>query len=127
MTTKVITDKDGKAKLQVGLNKDVTIGNNEEPGTITVKGKNGEDGISINGKDGTIGLKGEDGKDGIALMVKTVLSASTVKMVLTVKSLLRKVKQVLMVTMVKTVKLRPVSFTKNQMVIRKKWQHLTMA
>ena len=67
VTTKVITDKDGKAKLQVGLNKDVTIGNNEEPGTITVKGKNGEDGISINGKDGTIGLKGEDGKDGIAL------------------------------------------------------------
>ena len=67
VTTKVITDKDGKAKLQVGLNKDVTIGNNEEPGTITVKGENGKDGISINGKDGTIGLKGEDGKDGIAL------------------------------------------------------------
>ena len=67
VTTKVITEKDGKAKLQVGLNKDVTIGNNEEPGTITVKGENGKDGISINGKDGTIGLKGEDGKDGIAL------------------------------------------------------------
>ena len=66
VTTKVI-EEGGKAKLQVGLNKDVTIGNNEEPGTITVKGKNGEDGISINGKDGTIGLKGEDGKDGIAL------------------------------------------------------------
>ena len=67
VTTKVITDKDGKAKLQVGLNKDVTIGNKEEPGTITVKGENGKDGISINGKDGSIGLKGEDGKDGIAL------------------------------------------------------------
>ena len=67
VTTKVITDKDGKAKLQVGLNKDVTIGNDKEPGTITVKGENGKDGISINGKDGTIGLKGEDGKDGIAL------------------------------------------------------------
>ena len=67
VTTKVITDKDGKAKLQVGLNKDVTIGNENEPGTITVKGENGKDGISINGKDGTIGLKGEDGKDGIAL------------------------------------------------------------
>ena len=67
VTTKVITDKDGKAKLQVGLNKDVTIGNDKDPGTITVKGENGKDGISINGKDGTIGLKGEDGKDGIAL------------------------------------------------------------
>ena len=66
VTTKVI-EEDGKAKLQVGLNKDVTIGNDEEPGTITVKGENGKDGISINGKDGTIGLKGEDGKDGIAL------------------------------------------------------------
>ena len=67
VTTKVITDKDGKTKLQVGLNKDVTIGNENEPGTITVKGENGKDGISINGKDGSIGLKGEDGKDGIAL------------------------------------------------------------
>ena len=67
VTTKVITDKDGKAKLQVELNKDVTIGNDKEPGTITVKGENGKDGISINGKDGSIGLKGEDGKDSIAL------------------------------------------------------------
>ena len=66
VTTKVI-EEGGKAKLQVGLNKDVTIGNKKEPGTITVKGENGKDGISINGKDGTIGLKGEDGKDGIAL------------------------------------------------------------
>ena len=66
VTTKVI-EEDGKAKLQVGLNKDVTIGNDKEPGTITVKGENGKDGISINGKDGSIGLKGEDGKDGIAL------------------------------------------------------------
>jgi len=66
VTTKVIKE-DGKAKLQVGLNKDVTIGNDKDPGTITVKGENGKDGISINGKDGTIGLKGEDGKDGIAL------------------------------------------------------------
>ena len=66
VTTKVI-EEGGKAKLQVGLNKDVTIGNKKEPGTITVKGENGKDGISINGKDGSIGLKGEDGKDGIAL------------------------------------------------------------
>ena len=67
VTTKVITDKDGKAKLQVGLNKDVTIGNDKDPGTITVKGEDGKDGIALNGKDGTIGLKGKDGKDGIAL------------------------------------------------------------
>ena len=64
VTTKVITDKDGKAKLQVGLNKDVTIGNDKEPGTITVKGENGKDGISINGKDGTIGINGKDGSNG---------------------------------------------------------------
>ena len=64
VTTKVITDKDGKAKLQVGLNKDVTIGNENEPGTITVKGENGKDGISINGKDGSIGINGKDGSNG---------------------------------------------------------------
>ena len=46
VTTKVI-EEDGKAKLQVGLNKDVTIGNDKDPGTITVKGENGKDGISI--------------------------------------------------------------------------------
>jgi autotransporter adhesin (fragment) len=69
VTTKVI-EEGGKAKLQVGLNKDVTIGNDNEPGTIAVKGKNGKDGISINGKDGSIGLKGEDGKDGITLSGK---------------------------------------------------------
>ena len=64
VTTKVITDKDGKAKLQVGLNKDVTIGNENEPGTITVKGENGKDGIALNGKDGTIGINGKDGSNG---------------------------------------------------------------
>lgn len=64
VTTKVITDKDGKAKLQVGLNKDVTIGNENEPGTIAVKGENGKDGISINGKDGSIGINGKDGSNG---------------------------------------------------------------
>ena len=64
VTTKVITDKDGKAKLQVGLNKDVTIGNDKEPGTITVKGENGKDGIALNGKDGTIGINGKDGSNG---------------------------------------------------------------
>ena len=63
VTTKVI-EEGGKAKLQVGLNKDVTIGNNKEPGTITVKGENGKDGITLNGKDGTIGINGKDGSNG---------------------------------------------------------------
>ena len=107
VTTKVITDKDGKAKLQVGLNKDVTIGNDKEPGTITVKGENGKDGISINGKDGTIGINGKDGSNG--------------------KITVAQGKAGLMVMMVPMVKPKLVSFTKNQMVIKKKWQHLTMA
>lgn len=64
--TKVVNEN-GKAKLQVGLNKDVTIGNDQESGAITVKGENGQDGVSINGKDSSISLKGADGKDGIAL------------------------------------------------------------
>ncbi|THA18552.1 adhesin, partial [Rodentibacter pneumotropicus] len=64
--TKVVNEN-GKAKLQVGLNKDVTIGNDQESGVITVKGENGQDGVSINGKDSSIGLKGADGKDGISL------------------------------------------------------------
>ena len=63
VTTKVI-EEGGKAKLQVGLNKDVTIGNDKEPGTITVKGENGKDGIALNGKDGTIGINGKDGSNG---------------------------------------------------------------
>ena len=63
VTTKVI-EEDGKAKLQVGLNKDVTIGNDNEPGTITVKGEDGKDGIALNGKDGTIGINGKDGSNG---------------------------------------------------------------
>lgn len=63
VTTKVI-EENGKAKLQVGLNKDVTIGNDNEPGTITVKGEDGKDGIALNGKDGTIGINGKDGSNG---------------------------------------------------------------
>ncbi|WP_208604951.1 YadA family autotransporter adhesin, partial [Rodentibacter genomosp. 2] len=64
--TKVVNEG-GKAKLQVGLNKDVTVGNDQESGVITVKGENGQDGVSINGKDGSVGLKGANGKDGITL------------------------------------------------------------
>ncbi|OOF77271.1 hypothetical protein BKG96_08675 [Rodentibacter caecimuris] len=66
VTTKVVNEN-GKAKLQVGLNKDVTIGNNQESGAITIKGENGQDGVSINGKNGSIGLKDADGKDAITL------------------------------------------------------------
>ncbi|WP_314790693.1 collagen-binding adhesin autotransporter EmaA [Aggregatibacter aphrophilus] len=60
VVTKVVTDN-GKPTLQVGLAKDITIGDNTNPGTITVKGENGKDGVSINGKDGSIGLNGKDG------------------------------------------------------------------
>ncbi|WGE34083.1 YadA-like family protein [Actinobacillus genomosp. 1] len=62
-----IVEKDGQSSLQVGLTENVTVGGQDKPGTITVKGENGKDGVSINGKDGSIGLtgaKGADGKDG---------------------------------------------------------------
>ena len=60
VVTKVVTDN-GKPTLQVGLAKDITVGDNTNPGTITVKGENGKDGVSINGKDSSIGLNGKDG------------------------------------------------------------------
>lgn len=60
ITTRVVTDN-GKPALQVGLAKDVTVGDNTNPGTITVKGENGKNGVSINGKEGSIGLNGKDG------------------------------------------------------------------
>ncbi|MBV7388964.1 YadA-like family protein [Pasteurellaceae bacterium TAE3-ERU1] len=50
------------------LDKDVTVGDKTNPGTITVKGKDGKDGVSIKGEDGSIGLTGptgENGKDGV--------------------------------------------------------------
>ncbi len=51
-------------QIQLGLNKDLTVGDDKEPGTITVKGENGKDGVSLNGKDGSIGLNGKDGTNG---------------------------------------------------------------
>ncbi|AFU19467.1 YadA-like family protein [Actinobacillus suis] len=63
VNAQVVTDGNGKA-LQIGLNSTVTVGNDQEPGVITVKGENGKDGVSINGKDGTIGLNGKDGANG---------------------------------------------------------------
>ena len=60
VVTKVVTDN-GKPTLQVGLAKDITVGDNTNPGTISVKGENGKDGVSINGKEGSIGLNGKDG------------------------------------------------------------------
>ncbi|WGE52066.1 YadA-like family protein [Actinobacillus equuli] len=63
VNAQVVTDGNGKA-LQIGLNSTVTVGNDKEPGVITVKGENGKDGVSINGKDGTIGLNGKDGANG---------------------------------------------------------------
>ncbi|MBE2895192.1 YadA-like family protein, partial [Spirabiliibacterium falconis] len=46
------------------LDKDVTVGDDTNPGTITVKGKDGKDGVSIKGEDGSIGLAGKDGANG---------------------------------------------------------------
>ncbi|WP_427833085.1 YadA-like family protein [Actinobacillus pleuropneumoniae] len=59
-----IVEKDGQSALQVGLTENVTVGGQDKPGTITVKGENGKDGVAINGKDGSIGLTGAPGKDG---------------------------------------------------------------
>ncbi|URL06341.1 YadA-like family protein [Avibacterium sp. 21-595] len=58
----VTTVADNEIKL--ALNKDLTVGDDKEPGTITVKGENGKDGVSLNGKDGSIGLNGKDGASG---------------------------------------------------------------
>ncbi|HDR1022821.1 TPA: YadA-like family protein [Pasteurella multocida] len=60
ITTKVV-DKNGDKALQVGLTNSVTVGDTTQPGTVTVRGENGADSITLNGKDGTIGLKGKDG------------------------------------------------------------------
>ncbi|WP_427833983.1 YadA-like family protein [Actinobacillus pleuropneumoniae] len=67
-TTVVEVEKDGKKEkfLEVGLTNNVTVGNDKEPGTITVKGENGKDGVSISGKDG-IGIKGENGQDAVSI------------------------------------------------------------
>ncbi|URL01699.1 YadA-like family protein [Avibacterium sp. 20-126] len=51
-------------EIKFALNKDLTVGGDKEPGTITVKGENGKDGVSLNGKDGSIGLNGKDGASG---------------------------------------------------------------
>ena len=126
VTTKVI-EEGGKAKLQVGLNKDVTIGNDKEPGTITVKGENGKDGISINGKDGTIGLKGEDGKDGIALNGKDGTIGINGKDGSNGKITVAQGQAGLDGNDGKDGKTKTRIVYENQMVIRKKWQHLTMA
>ncbi|WP_244156668.1 YadA-like family protein [Psychrobacter piechaudii] len=51
-------------KIDFGLGKDLTVGDDNEPGTIIVKGEDGKDGVSINGADGTIALNGKDGANG---------------------------------------------------------------
>ncbi|WGE36495.1 YadA-like family protein [Actinobacillus genomosp. 1] len=61
-----VVEKDGKKALQIGLTNNVTVGNDKEPGIITVKGENGKDGVSISGKDG-IGIKGENGQDAVSI------------------------------------------------------------
>ena len=51
-------------KIDFSLGKDLTVGDDNEPGTIIVKGEDGKDGVSINGADGTIALNGKDGANG---------------------------------------------------------------
>ncbi|MGS2744726.1 YadA-like family protein [Halomonas sp. LS-001] len=58
----------GDNEIDFGLGSDLAIGDNDEPGTITIVGKNGvdgKDGIALNGKDGTIGLAGPAGPSGM--------------------------------------------------------------
>ncbi|WP_440207713.1 hypothetical protein [Actinobacillus pleuropneumoniae] len=76
-----VVEKDGKKALQIGLTNNVTVGNDKEPGTITVKGENGKDGVSISGKDG-ISIKGENGQDAVSINGKKTV---TVQLQLTVK------------------------------------------
>ncbi|MDG4948020.1 YadA-like family protein [Actinobacillus equuli subsp. haemolyticus] len=72
-----VVEKDGKKALQIGLTSDVTVGNDKEPGVITVKGENGKDGVSISGKDG-ISIKGENGQDAVSINGKDGNGAITV-------------------------------------------------
>ncbi|WP_404414219.1 YadA-like family protein [Vreelandella aquamarina] len=76
--TITVTDPDGNitttadneaGELQLGLGNDLTIGDDEAPGSITVTGEDGEDGIVLNGEDGSIGLTGEDGANGTITVV----------------------------------------------------------
>ncbi|WP_419844457.1 ESPR-type extended signal peptide-containing protein, partial [Actinobacillus pleuropneumoniae] len=52
--------------VNFGLNNTLTVGNDNKPGTMTIKGENGKDGVSISGKDG-IGIKGENGQDAVSI------------------------------------------------------------
>ncbi|MBE2896717.1 hypothetical protein HPC38_07505 [Pasteurellaceae bacterium HPA106] len=85
VTSTVVTKKDDDGKitdqyLQIGLDKDITIGKPAkdgqpgEAGSIGVAGKDGKDGVSIKGDAGDgkpgIGIAGKDGKDGVSLTVK---------------------------------------------------------
>ncbi|KGQ69415.1 hypothetical protein OA57_11735, partial [Chelonobacter oris] len=54
-------DADGTTNYEISLDKDLVAGSDTEAGTVTVKGADGKDGISLNGADGTIGLNGKDG------------------------------------------------------------------
>ncbi|MGV6987407.1 ESPR-type extended signal peptide-containing protein [Testudinibacter sp. P80/BLE/0925] len=54
-------DDNGVTDYKIALDKDITIGNDDEAGALAIKGADGKDGISLNGADGTIGLNGKDG------------------------------------------------------------------
>ncbi|MCW9710210.1 YadA-like family protein [Avibacterium sp. 21-586] len=70
----VTTVEDNQIKL--GLKKDLTIGDDENAGSIDVKGKDGKNGVSIKGDTGQdgkpgISIAGKDGADGVTLTTKT--------------------------------------------------------
>ncbi|XGA80588.1 YadA-like family protein [Halomonas sp. CH40] len=60
-------DQTGNTSIDFGLGNELTVGEDGEPGSITIVGENGidgKDGIALNGKDGTIGLTGPAGPNG---------------------------------------------------------------
>ncbi|UOO81751.1 YadA-like family protein [Uruburuella testudinis] len=62
--TPTTNEETGVTDYAVDLADNITIGDNENAGTIVVKGEDGKDGVSLNGADGTIGLTGPAGADG---------------------------------------------------------------
>ncbi|VEI57893.1 autotransporter adhesin [Pasteurella multocida] len=67
VVTKVVTNDDSSKALQIGLNKDITVGNAKDPGSVTVKGSNDKDSIKLDGTAGKITVKKDDGKDAVSL------------------------------------------------------------
>ncbi|CAD5738777.1 YadA-like family protein [Escherichia coli] len=63
ITTTAITTN-GNKELKISLNNDLSVGNNNTPGSIKVNGADGKETVSLNGKDGTIKLTSTPAVDG---------------------------------------------------------------